>query len=47
MMFAVGVILPLTCNPLSIPTLVILGCALVVTVPAKLALPTGPVTFEP
>ena len=44
---AVGVIFPLTTKLVRLPTLVMFGCALVVTVPAVFALPTGPVTFEP
>ena len=34
---AVGVIDPLTCKPVNVPTLVMLGCAAVVTVPAVFA----------
>ena len=48
--------LPATVNPVNVPTLVMLGCAFVVTVPAVLELPevnayvalaTVPVTFAP
>ena len=55
-MLALGVMLPLTTNPVSVPTLVIFGCAFVVTVPAVVALPdvlayvafaTAPVTLDP
>jgi hypothetical protein len=38
-MLALGVISPPTTNPVSVPTLVIFGCAFVVTVPAVVALP--------
>ena len=47
---------PLTSNDVSVPTLVMLGCALVVTVPAVVVVPaviayvalaTVPTTFEP
>ena len=34
-------------NPVNVPTLVMLGCALVVTVPAVLALPVTFPTIEP
>jgi hypothetical protein len=44
------VILPETANEVNVPTLVILGCALVVTVPALtavVALATVPLTLAP
>jgi hypothetical protein len=55
-MLALGVMLPLTTNPVSVPTLVMFGCAFVVTVPAVVALPdvsayvafaTAPETLAP
>ena len=45
-----AVTLPLELNEVSVPTLVMLGCAAVVTVPvvaAVVALPTVPVTLAP
>ena len=36
-MLALGVISPSTTNPVNIPTLVIFGCALVITVPLYIA----------
>ena len=38
---------PVLITPDNVPTLVIFGCALVVTVPAVVALDTAPVTFAP
>ena len=49
-MFAVNataVTVPLTFKLVSVPTLVILGCAFVYTVPATNALPTCPDTLLP
>ena len=40
-------ILPVTVKLVNVPTLVIFGCAAVVTVLAVVALDTAPVTFEP
>ena len=40
-------VLPDTVKAVNVPTLVMLDCALPVTVPAVLALATAPVTLEP